>query len=158
MDKSGKGSGFRRNTLVRSWQPATTPPEQQALAPSASLRSTHPRRPVIAQPAPQASADEQAALQQDRVQPDKMEAEQRGRKIWCQNWSFLKDYDQMGKKKEQKPLPNYASVFSSEVPNSTNQTIGSRVNTELGRALVNMDYVFSSGARKRKLETELQLS
>ncbi|KFP68124.1 Uncharacterized protein C2orf50, partial [Cariama cristata] len=90
-------------------------------------------------------ADEQAALRQDQVQQDKVwresvEAEQRGCKIWYQNWSFLQDYyDQTGKKKEQKPLPNYMPVFSSKVPNSTNQTIGSQMNTELGRALVNMD-------------------
>ncbi|XP_014812268.1 PREDICTED: uncharacterized protein C2orf50 homolog isoform X2 [Calidris pugnax] len=126
-------------------------------------QSTQPRRPVIAQPATRAWAEEQAALQQDQVQQDKIwreavEAEQRGRKIWYQNWSFLKDYDQMGKKKEQKPLPNYVPVFSSKVPNSTNQRIGSRMSTELGRALVNMDYFFSSGARKRKPEDELQLS
>uniref|UniRef100_A0A8C3K8N8 Chromosome 2 open reading frame 50 n=1 Tax=Calidris pygmaea TaxID=425635 RepID=A0A8C3K8N8_9CHAR len=163
MDKLGKGSGFRRNTMVRSWQPATTPLGQPASAPFVSLGSNQPRRPVVAQPATRAWAEEQAALQQDQVQQDKIwreavEAEQRGRKIWYQNWSFLKDYDQMGKKKEQKPLPNYVPVFSSKVPNSTNQTIGSRMNTELGRALVNMDYFFSSGARKRKLEDELQLS
>ncbi|XP_009976290.1 PREDICTED: uncharacterized protein C2orf50 homolog [Tauraco erythrolophus] len=163
MHKLGKDSGFTRNTLVRSWQPATTPLGQPASAPSVSLGSTQPRRPITAQPATQAWADEEAALQQDQVQQDKIwresvEAEQRGRKIWYQNWSFLKDYDQMGRKKEQKPLPNYMPVFSSTVPNSTNQTIGSRMNTELGRALVNMDYFFSSGARKRKLEGELQLS
>ncbi|XP_061316802.1 uncharacterized protein C2orf50 homolog isoform X2 [Pezoporus flaviventris] len=120
-------------------------------------QSTQPRRSVVAQPDTQAWADEQSALQQDQVQQDKIwresvEAEQRGRKIWYQNWSFLKDYDQMGKKKEQKPLPNYMPVFSSKVPNSTNQTIGSRMDTELGRDLVNMDYFFSTGARKRKLD------
>ncbi|OPJ73570.1 PQ-loop repeat-containing protein 3 [Patagioenas fasciata monilis] len=120
---------------------------------------TQPRRPVVAQPAARAWADEQAALQRDRVQQDKIwresvEAEQRGRKIWYQNWSFLKDYDQMGEKKEHKPMPNYVPVFSSKVPNSTNQAIGSRINTELGRALVNMDYLFSTGARKRKLEVK----
>ncbi|XP_074717656.1 ciliary microtubule inner protein 5 [Strix uralensis] len=162
MDKMRKSSGFRRNTLVRSWQPATTPVGQPASAPSVSLGSTRPRS-VFGQLSTQAWADEQAALQQDQVQQDKIwresvEAEQRGRKIWHQNWSFLKDYDQMGKKKEQKPLPNYMPVFSSKVPNSTNQTIGSRMNTELGRALINMDYFFSSGARKRKLEGELQPS
>ncbi|XP_053918659.1 uncharacterized protein C2orf50 homolog isoform X2 [Cuculus canorus] len=126
-------------------------------------QSTQPRRPVVAQPAAQAWADEQAAPQQDHVRQDKIwreavEAEQRARKIWYQNWSFLKDYDQMGKKKEQKPLPNYIPLFSSKLPNSTNQTIGSRINTELGRALINMDHFFSSGARKRKLEDELQFS
>ncbi|XP_064002868.1 uncharacterized protein C2orf50 homolog [Pogoniulus pusillus] len=126
-------------------------------------KSTQPRRAVSAHPVTQALPDKQPALQEDQVQQDKVwresvEAEQRGRKIWHQNWSFLKDYDQMGKKKEQKPLPNYMPVFSSKVPNSTNQIIGSRMNTEPGRALVNMDYFFSSGARKRKLEDDLQVS
>nr|XP_021149251.1 uncharacterized protein C2orf50 homolog isoform X3 [Columba livia] len=150
MDKLGKGSEFRRNTLVRSRQPATTSLGQPASAPSASLGSTQPRRPVVAQPAARAWADKQAALQQDQVQQDKIwresvEAEQRGRKIWYQNWSFLKDYDQMGKKKEHKPLPNYMPVFSSEVPNSTNQAIGSRIDTELGRALVTSDHNKKAG-------------
>ncbi|XP_054052440.1 uncharacterized protein C2orf50 homolog isoform X1 [Rissa tridactyla] len=163
MDKRGKRSGFRRNNLVRSWQPATTPVGQPASAPSVSLGSTQPRRAVVAQPATRARAAEQAALQQDQVQQDRIwreavEAEQKGRKIWYQNWSFLKDYDQMGNKKEQKPLPNYMPVFSSKVPNSTNQMIGSRMDSELGRALVNMDYFFNSGTRKRKLEGELQPS
>ncbi|XP_008943682.1 PREDICTED: uncharacterized protein C2orf50 homolog [Merops nubicus] len=163
MDKLRKSSGFRKNSSGTSWKPATTPLGQPASAPSVSLGRTQPRRPVTAQPATQAWADEQAPLQQDQVQQDKIwrdlvEAEQRGRKMWYQNWSFLKDYDQMGKKKEQKPLPNYIPVFSSKVPNSTNQTIGSRMNTELGKALVHMDYFFSSGARKRKLEDELQPS
>ncbi|XP_010125722.1 PREDICTED: uncharacterized protein C2orf50 homolog, partial [Chlamydotis macqueenii] len=162
-DKLGKDSGFRKNTLVTSWQPASTPLGQRVSSPSMSLGSTQPRRLVVAQPATRAWADEHAALQQDQVQQDKIwkdivEAEERGRKIWYQNWSFLKDYDQMGKKKEQKPLPDYMPVFSSKVPNSTNQIIGSRMNTELGRALVNMDYFFSSGTRKRKLEGELQVS
>ncbi|KAM6123194.1 ciliary microtubule inner protein 5 [Pterocles gutturalis] len=163
MDRMGKSSASRRNTLVKSWQPATTPLGKPASAPFVSLGSTQLRRPVTAQPAAQAWAAEQAARHQDQIQQDKIwresvEAEQRRRKIWYQNWSFLKDYDQMGNKKEQKPLPNYIPVFSSEVPNSTNQSIGSRMNTELGRALVNMDYLFSSGSRKRKLEGELQLS
>ncbi|XP_010018454.1 PREDICTED: uncharacterized protein C2orf50 homolog [Nestor notabilis] len=163
MGKLEKGSGFRRNTLVRSQQPATTSLGLPASAPSASLGSTQPSRSVVAQPATRAWADEQAALQQDQVQQDKIwresvEAEQRGRKNWYHNWSFLKDYDQMGKKREQKPLPNYMPVFSSKVPNLTNQIIGSRMNTELGRDLVNMDYFFSTGARKRKLDGELQPS
>ncbi|XP_069706628.1 uncharacterized protein C2orf50 homolog [Phaenicophaeus curvirostris] len=163
MGELEKGFGFRRNTWVRSWQPATTPLRQPASAPPATLSSTQHRRPVVTQPAARAWADKQEALQHDHVQQDKIwresvEAEQRARKIWHQNWSFLKDYDQMDKKKEQKPLPNYIPLFSSKLPKSTNQTIGSRMNTELGRALINMDHFFSSGARKRKLEHEFQFS
>ncbi|KFO65259.1 Uncharacterized protein C2orf50, partial [Corvus brachyrhynchos] len=55
------------------------------------------------------------------------------------NWSFLKDHDQIGKRKEQKLLPSCMSVLSSKVPNSTNQIIGNQMNTELGRALVNIN-------------------
>ncbi|XP_071598009.1 ciliary microtubule inner protein 5 isoform X1 [Heliangelus exortis] len=164
MDKSGMSSRFRNyNTMVRSWQRATTPRGKATLAPPVSLSSTQPRKPVVAQPAPQAWENKQAALQKDQVQQDKIwresvEAEQRRKKIWCQNWSFLSDYDQLGRKKEQKPLPKYVPVFSSKIPNSTNQTIGSHLNTELGRALINMDYFFTTGAKKRKLEVELQPS
>ncbi|XP_010223108.1 PREDICTED: uncharacterized protein C2orf50 homolog [Tinamus guttatus] len=103
-----------------------------------------------AQPAPQLSP-----VQGDRVWRELVEAERRGRKSWYQNWSFLKDYDQLGRKKEQKPLPNYVPVFSDIVPNCTNQVIGSRMNTELGKTLANMDYFSSSGRRKQKLEDEL---
>ncbi|OXB63071.1 hypothetical protein ASZ78_016793 [Callipepla squamata] len=160
MDKLGKGSGFGRNTLTGSWQPVSKPLGQPASAPPLSHGSTRPGRAHLAS---RPRAEEQAALQQDQVQQDKIwresvEAEQRGRKIWYQNWSFLKDYDQMGNKKEQKPLPDCTSVFSNTVPNSTNQNIGSRINTELGKMLINMDYFFSRGAQKRKPEDDLQLS
>ncbi|XP_031466952.1 uncharacterized protein C2orf50 homolog [Phasianus colchicus] len=160
MDMLEKGSGFGRNTLTRSWHPASTALGQPASAPPLSHGSIRLGRAHLAA---RSRAEEQEALQQDQVQQDKVwresvEAERRGRKIWYQNWSFLKDYDQMGNKKELKPLPDYMSVFSNTVPNSTNQNIGSRMNTELGKMLINMDYLFSRGAQKRKLEDDLQLS
>ncbi|XP_042751305.1 uncharacterized protein C2orf50 homolog [Lagopus leucura] len=160
MDMLEKGTGFGRNTLTGSWHPANTAMGQSASAPPLSRGSIRLGRAHLAA---RSRTEEQAALQQDQVQQDKVwresvEAERRGRKIWHQNWSFLKDYDQMGNKKEQKPLPDYMSVFSNTVPNSTNQNIGSRMNTELGKMLISMDYLFSRGAQKRKLEDDLQLS
>ncbi|XP_015714905.1 uncharacterized protein C2orf50 homolog isoform X1 [Coturnix japonica] len=160
MDTLEKGSGFGRNTLNGSRHPASKALEQTASAPPLSRGSIWPGRAHLAA---RPRAEERAALQQDQVQQDKVwresvEAERRGRKIWYQNWSFLKDYDQMGNKKEQKPLPDCTSVFSNTVPNSTNQNIGSRMNTEHGKMLINMDYFFSRGAQKRKLEDDLQLS
>ncbi|XP_051469174.1 uncharacterized protein C2orf50 homolog [Apus apus] len=157
MDTLGRSSGFRRKTWTRSGQQETTALGQPSPAPS------QPRRAVTAGPAAGAWAGEQAALQEDQVQLDKIwresvEAEQRGRKIWYQNWSFLKDYDQMGVKKEQKPLPSYVPVFSSKLPNSSSQAVGSRLGTELGRALVSMEWGSSSAARRRRLEEELQPS
>ncbi|XP_025952962.2 uncharacterized protein C2orf50 homolog [Dromaius novaehollandiae] len=155
MDMVRTSSGLRTATLARSRLPGAPHHEEPACRGRATVAPTGRARPP-ARP----HADEQATLQQNPVRWDKIwreavEAEQRGRKSWYQNWSFLKDYDQAGKKKEQKSLPDYVPVFSDKVPNSTNQIIGSRMNTELGKTLVNMDYFFSSGRRKKKLEDEL---
>lgn len=46
--------------------------------------------------------------------------------------------------------------FSDTVPNSTNQVVGSRVDTPLGKTLISLDYFFMEGVRKKKLEDELQ--
>nr|XP_012636493.1 uncharacterized protein C2orf50 homolog [Microcebus murinus]XP_012636494.1 uncharacterized protein C2orf50 homolog [Microcebus murinus] len=73
-----------------------------------------------------------------------------------ENWSFLKDYDPMGNKKEPEKLPDYVPFFSDTVPNSANRVVGSRVDTPLGQALIGMDFFFVEGARKKKLEEELQ--
>ncbi|XP_062429097.1 uncharacterized protein C2orf50 homolog [Rhea pennata] len=151
----GTSAGLRRATLARSQLPETLHHGDPACHGRAAAALPGRARPPV-----QPLEDRQAALQQNPVQGDKIwretvEAEKRGRKSWYQNWSFLKDYDQMGKKREQKPLPDYVPVFSDKVPNSTNQIIGSRINTEPGKTLVNMDYFFSSGRRKKKLEDEL---
>ncbi|KAM4787501.1 LOW QUALITY PROTEIN: ciliary microtubule inner protein 5 [Cyanocitta cristata] len=154
-DKLERGSGFRRNTLIRSQQRATTPPGQPAPAPSVSTAPSQAELTTTAQLATWAWADEQAdQVQQDKI--ESVEAERRGRKT-CFSYEN-RNSCKREKRKEQKLLPNYMSVFSSKVPNSTNQIIGNQMNTELGRALVNINYFFSSGAQKRKLEGELQLS
>nr|XP_009680540.1 PREDICTED: uncharacterized protein C2orf50 homolog [Struthio camelus australis] len=155
MDVEGTSSGLRRAALARSQLPGA-PRHGEPACPS---RGTTVPLDGVRSPA-WPHADRQAALQKNPVRGDKIwrevvEAEERGRKSWHQNWSFLKDYDQTGKKKEQKPLPDYVPLFSDKVPNSTNQVIGSRMNTELGKTLVNMDYFFSSRGRKKKLEDEL---
>uniref|UniRef100_A0A8B9Q6G8 Chromosome 2 open reading frame 50 n=1 Tax=Apteryx owenii TaxID=8824 RepID=A0A8B9Q6G8_APTOW len=150
MDTVGTSSGLRRATLARSRLPGA-PCRGEPACPSRAAAA-----PLgCAQPPAWPHTDGQATLQQNPVQGDKIwrevvEAEQRGRKSCINSVCFIK-----GKKKEQKPLPDYVPVFSDKFPNSTNQIIGSRMNTELGKTLVNMDYFFSSGRRKKKLEDEL---
>lgn len=107
--------------------------------------------------------EEQKALKEDQVRQDKVwrefvEAERRATKYWYQNWNFLKDYDPLGKKKEQEQLPDYVSVFSDKIPNTNSHIIGSRLNTDLGTTLVKMDYFLYCGRRKKKLGQELQPS
>lgn len=61
-----------------------------------------------------------------------------------------------GRRKEPVQLPECVSRFSDTVPNSTNQVVGSRLDTALGKTLIDMDFFFVEGARKKKLEEELQ--
>ncbi|KAM6221092.1 ciliary microtubule inner protein 5 [Rhynchocyon petersi] len=95
-------------------------------------------------------------VQQDQLWRELLEAERRGQRRWVENWSFLKDYDSMGNKKEHQPLPEYVPLFSDTVPNSTNQVVGSRIDTPLGKMLINMDFLFVEGIRKKKLEEDMQ--
>ncbi|KAM4692754.1 ciliary microtubule inner protein 5 [Discoglossus pictus] len=94
-------------------------------------------------------------VRKDCVWREFVEAEKRGCKRWDENWSFLKEYDSLGNKIEAEPLPEHAPVFSEHLPNTTNESIGSRINTELGKTLIHMDYILTGGNQKRKLGTEL---
>ncbi|XP_061482205.1 uncharacterized protein C2orf50 homolog [Rhineura floridana] len=107
--------------------------------------------------------EEQEALKGDQVLQDKVwrelvEAERRSAKYWYQNWSFLKDYDPLGKIKKPEKLPEYMSVFSDKIPNTSSHIIGSRMKTDLGKTLVKMDYFLNYGRRKNKAGQELQPS
>ncbi|GCB75895.1 hypothetical protein scyTo_0020414 [Scyliorhinus torazame] len=94
-------------------------------------------------------------VQQDQVWRELIRAEWQGLKEWENNWSFLKDYDAKGRLKIQEPLPEYVSQFSDQVPNTTNQTFGSRIDSELGQALIRMDYRLQKENRKTKLDNDL---
>ncbi|XP_010850369.1 PREDICTED: uncharacterized protein C2orf50 homolog [Bison bison bison] len=148
--------GLQRTTSAEYPLPSTRPP--------ASVPSTAPGGPVVGRGptgGPQAPKAKRSALGADGVQRDQLwrellEAERRSQQRWAQNWSFLKDYDPMGNKKEPVKLPDHVPRFSDTVPNSTNRAVGSRVDTPLGKTLIGLDFFFVEGARKKKLEEELQ--
>ncbi|XP_044118492.1 uncharacterized protein C2orf50 homolog [Neovison vison] len=134
---------------------------------SALDSSTAPGGPAVgrglagSRQAPQAPEAERLGqgtngVRQDQLWRELVEAERRGQQRWAQHWSFLKDYDPLGNRKEPVQLPEHVSLFSDTVPNSANQVVGSRVNTPLGQTLIGMDFFCVSGVRKKKLEAELQ--
>ncbi|XP_006197338.1 ciliary microtubule inner protein 5 [Vicugna pacos] len=144
--------GLQRTTSAGYRLPSTKPP--------ALVSSTARSRPVAGRAL---AGGHQACralgaegVQQDQLWRELLEAERRSQRRWAQNWSFLKDYDPMGNKKEPVQLPEYVPLFSDTVPNSMSQVVGSRVDTPLGKALVGMDFFFVEGVRKKKLEEELQ--
>ncbi|KAF3826352.1 uncharacterized protein C2orf50 homolog [Mirounga leonina] len=151
--------GFRRSTSAGCQRPSTRL--------SALDSSTARAGPVVGRglagnrQTPQAPEAEHLALgtngvQQDQLWRELLEAERRGQQRWAQHWSFLKDYDPLGNKKEPVQLLENVPLFSDTVPNSTNQVVGSRVDTPLGQTLIGMDFFFVDGVRKKKLEAELQ--
>ncbi|CAL8271568.1 unnamed protein product [Merluccius merluccius] len=93
---------------------------------------------------------------QDQIWREYVQTESRGVREWEKNWSFLKDYDQLGRPRVEEPLPSYVSLFSDQVPNTANQTLGSRVSTPLGRELMRMDrLVLWTGSRRSKPDPEI---
>lgn len=94
-------------------------------------------------------------VRQDHTWKEFVKAERRAGRRWEEHWGFLKAYDSLGNEKEQEQLPEYIPVFSDKVPNTTNQIIGSRMDTDIGKALMNMEYILLSGNQKKKLGTEL---
>ncbi|KAG7226192.1 hypothetical protein INR49_014288, partial [Caranx melampygus] len=88
--------------------------------------------------------DKSDPVKQDRVWTELMRSERRGIREWEKKWSFLRNYDQMGELKTEEPLPSDPSLFSDQVPNTTNQTFGSRLSTPLGNEMLRLDRLLLS--------------
>ncbi|KAF6102414.1 hypothetical protein HJG60_001812 [Phyllostomus discolor] len=148
-------SGPQKTTSVGCRLPSPRPP---ALVSPTTRRGPVAGRRAAGGLAPRAEREALAAdgVQRDQLWRELLEAEQRSQQRWAQNWSFLSDYDPLGNKKEPVKLPEHAPLFSDTVPHSTNRTVGSRLDTPLGRTLIGLDFLFVEGVRKKKLEDELQ--
>ncbi|XP_001381648.1 uncharacterized protein C2orf50 homolog [Monodelphis domestica] len=132
-------------------------PLDSAMASTPSLRRMPAGiSPLRTQGAQGREAEQANQVFQDNLWRELLEAENRSNRLWIQNWSFLKDYDPMGNKKEHPKLPEYTSLFSDTVPSTANQVIGSRMNTELGRRIASMDFFFTEGNRKKKPNNDFQ--
>lgn len=101
--------------------------------------------------------DKSDLVKQDRVWRDLVLRERRGVLDWEKNWSFLRNYDQMGQLRPEEPLPTYMSFYSDHIPNTTNQIFGSRTSTPLGSELVRLDRIllWQNNHHKRKLDPEM---
>ncbi|XP_051881107.1 LOW QUALITY PROTEIN: uncharacterized protein C2orf50 homolog [Pristis pectinata] len=116
-------------------------------------------------PAKAGQLEDLDVVRNDRVWREFVRAERQGVLQWClarqlsrrkeNKWNFLKDYDAKGALKIHEPLPEYVPVFSDKIPNTTNRTFGSRMDSHLGQALIRMDYQLQGDNRKKKLDNEL---
>ncbi|XP_052097023.1 uncharacterized protein C2orf50-like isoform X1 [Mytilus californianus] len=101
------------------------------------------------------------AVKQDTIWKESVTGEKRCLKNWSSDWGFLTDFDSkgdgitMGNQIERDPLPEKASIFSSDMPNTNSGNYGSRVNTDVGRQMQNLEYKFYAEKRRRKLGNDL---
>ncbi|XP_066570998.1 ciliary microtubule inner protein 5 [Amia ocellicauda] len=145
----------RRATSAGYRLPATDP-----LTPTSSVSARNDRqKPRAASNGTRAQEQRDPgakdAVKQDRLWRESVRAEWEGCRQWQKNWSFLSNYDQLGGPREEKPLPEYEPVFSDTVPNTMNHTFGSRLDTELGQALIRMDNLMLRSNRKTKLGEDM---
>ncbi|XP_072532845.1 uncharacterized protein C2orf50 homolog [Salminus brasiliensis] len=107
---------------------------------------------------PERDIDTRDPVKQDQVWREFVLTERTGVKEWEKNWSFLKDFDQLGRPRTEPPLPTYVPLYSDTLPNTTNQTFGSRMCTELGKELMRMDKLLMLTAphRKNKQSPDMQ--
>ncbi|KAG7248437.1 hypothetical protein CRUP_025621 [Coryphaenoides rupestris] len=95
-------------------------------------------------------------VKQDQIWREYVQTEMRGVREWEKNWSFLKNYDQLGRPRAKEPLPTYVSLFSDQVPSTTGQMLGSRMSTPLAREMMRLDRLVRwAGGRRSKPDPEL---
>ncbi|CAL1574752.1 unnamed protein product [Knipowitschia caucasica] len=108
-------------------------------------------------PGDHGASPDQDPVRQDLVWREMVWKERRGAKEWEKNWDFLKKFDDLGKPKQEPPLPSNVSVFSELIPNTNNQMIGSRLTSPMGQELLRMNrlLVLSCSHQRRKLDPEM---
>ncbi|XP_053476218.1 uncharacterized protein C2orf50 homolog [Ictalurus furcatus] len=153
----------RKVSIRRATSAGYRLPERPSVA-LASQSSVSVKRPPqsgprnTSEPPPERDPDTRDPVKQDRVWRELVRAERDGVKEWEKNWSFLKDFDQLGNPRTEAPLPSYVSLYSETLPNTSNQTIGSRICTELGKELMRMDklLMLTTTHQKTKASPEMQ--
>ncbi|KAK3553903.1 hypothetical protein QTP70_014460 [Hemibagrus guttatus] len=153
----------RKGSIRRATSAGYRLPERPSVA-LASQSSVSVKKPPqsaprnASEPPPERDPDAQDPVKQDRVWRELVRAERDRVKEWEKNWSFLKDFDQLGHPRTEAPLPSSISLFSDTIPNTSNQTFGSRVCTELGKELMRMDklLLLTTTHQKTKASPEMQ--
>lgn len=74
-------------------------------------------------------------VRNDEIWKNRCRNEGKMTRKWEENWGFLQDYDQKGRLKPKKELPEKASVYSDKVPNTTSRQFGHRVNSAPARTM-----------------------
>ncbi len=110
----------------------------------------------------------------ERLWIERINAEEKGRKDWDENWAFLADYDQKvnshcfiyffltkcstknmlnkGNLKEKKVLPERVNMYTETIPSSCGHDYGFRLNTNTGLHMQNLQNKFNAEHKLRRNE------
>lgn len=75
--------------------------------------------------------------------------------MWETQWGFVLELDPKGDPKPRKELPEKVSLYSNSLPNTDGTSYGSRLNTDCGRRIQNLETRFYSANKKRKMGSDL---
>ncbi|XP_070209120.1 uncharacterized protein C2orf50-like isoform X2 [Littorina saxatilis] len=92
---------------------------------------------------------------QDKIWKQSVASERRCLQNWDENWHFLTEYDSKGQPIEKPELPEKVNMFSEDVPNTNSGNYGSRLNTDAGRTMRNLELKFYNDRRRQKLDSEM---
>nr|KAG5698585.1 hypothetical protein BaRGS_027096 [Batillaria attramentaria] len=81
---------------------------------------------------------------QDKIWKQSVSSERRCLQNWSENWGFLTEYDAKGNPIEKEELPEKMAVFSDKVPNTNAGNYGSRLSSEPGQTMQNLEFKFYS--------------
>ncbi|XP_077433857.1 ciliary microtubule inner protein 5 isoform X3 [Vanacampus margaritifer] len=102
-------------------------------------------------------ADASDPVKQGQAWKEMVWSERRAVLEWEKNWSFLRNYDQLGELKTDEPFPDNSSFFSNCYPNTSNQIFGSRLSTPLGRELIRLDRIISWSGSHHKCKQDPEM-
>jgi len=90
----------------------------------------------------------------NKIWRENVKNEWKGVYEWKRQYGFMKDFDPRGRPKTPVELPEKESPFAENVPDTGGHEYGSRLNSEQGLKMQDLEFRFMSDRRKCKLDTE----
>ncbi|CAI9729110.1 Hypothetical predicted protein [Octopus vulgaris] len=68
------------------------------------------------------------------------------------NWGFLAKFDSKGMLKTEKELPDKLNMFSNTLPNTSSGSYGAKLESPVGRQILNLEFKFYGNLRRKRTE------
>ncbi|XP_029641159.1 uncharacterized protein C2orf50 homolog isoform X1 [Octopus sinensis] len=89
---------------------------------------------------------------QDKIWREYVYGENHLVKEWEKNWGFLAKFDSKGMLKTEKELPDKLNMFSNTLPNTSSGSYGAKLESPVGRQILNLEFKFYGSLRRKRTE------